>query len=379
MLAYKKAAGAVLRATEADMQHIVQGVARNLDDWLKTRVQIAQTLARNPLVVEVCESGDYQRLEKMFTEIHEDHGVYEAVFVANAVGVIQVASIPPAVGIDVRALPEYNVNIESAIQGKSWIGDAFASPASGRPVSLITVPVVKEGTVIGIVGTPLELNAFSERNVSAITIGETGNVAIIDKKGITLAHQKKDYILKVDLSKMDFGKQVLAQKTGLVKYDWEGQAKLAVFEESPLTGWIVLALTTQSEFMGPIRSIGWYVAAAALLGLLAISAFVYFFSQRLAGSIKQGLDFARAVAEGDLSRQMEVRSQDEIGQMTKALNTMVQRMGEIIGSIQESSVQLASSSEQLSASAENLSQGATEQAANLEQTSASIEELLSMT
>jgi methyl-accepting chemotaxis protein len=150
---------------------------------------------------------------------------------------------------------------------------------------------------------------------------------------------------------------------------------LAVFEESPLTGWIVLALTTQSEFMGPIRSIGWYVAVTALLGLLAISGFVYFFSQRLAGSIKQGLDFAQAVAEGDLSRQMVVRSQDEIGQLTKALNAMVQRMGEIIGSIQESSVQLASSSEQLSASAENLSQGATEQAANLEQTSASIEEL----
>jgi methyl-accepting chemotaxis protein len=69
----------------------------------------------------------------------------------------------------------------------------------------------------------LELNAFSERNVSAITLGETGNVAIIDKKGITLAHQKKDYILKVDLSKMDFGKQVLAQKTGLVRYDWEAR------------------------------------------------------------------------------------------------------------------------------------------------------------
>jgi hypothetical protein len=73
------------------------------------------------LVVEVCESGDYQRLEKMFTEIHEDHGVYEAVFVASAVGVIQVASIPPAVGIDVRALPEYNMNIESAIQEKSGL------------------------------------------------------------------------------------------------------------------------------------------------------------------------------------------------------------------------------------------------------------------
>lgn len=89
----------------------------------------------------------------------------------------------------------------------------------------------------------------------------------------------------------------------------------------------------------------------------------------------QGVKFAEDIAQGDLTQQLQIDQQDEVGQLAGALNRMCANLRDVMANIQDSSEQVASSSEELSASAQSLSSGATEQAANLEETSASIEEL----
>jgi methyl-accepting chemotaxis protein len=55
------------------------------------------------------------------------------------------------------------------------------------------------------------------------------------------------------------------------------------------------------------------------------------------------------VAAGDLTARLSVDSNDEIGQMGKALDTTLERVGSAMRSIADSSLALSSSSEQLSA------------------------------
>ena len=138
----------------------------------------------------------------------------------------------------------------------------------------------------------------------------------------------------------------------------------------------------------------------------------------IAVSISRGLSsavgLANAVAIGDLSQTIAVKSKDEIGDLVTALNSMtanlnataavadaiangdltveakplsekdtlgialenmVVKLREVVGQVTGAAENMSSGSQELSASAEQLSQGSTEQASSTEEASSSMEEM----
>lgn len=91
--------------------------------------------------------------------------------------------------------------------------------------------------------------------------------------------------------------------------------------------------------------------------------------------IIKGVHFAELVANGDLSAQIDVSSNDEVGQLAQAMNNMVSQLKDIVENVTSASDNVASGSQQLSASSEEMSQGATEQAAAAEEASSSMEQM----
>ncbi len=74
-------------------------------------------------------------------------------------------------------------------------------------------------------------------------------------------------------------------------------------------------------------------------------------------------DLLEGLAGGDLTRRIEVRSRDEVGQMAEALNATVENMSEVLGKIEQDSSELTRASERLSTTSQNIR-------ANSEETSA---------
>jgi methyl-accepting chemotaxis protein len=93
--------------------------------------------------------------------------------------------------------------------------------------------------------------------------------------------------------------------------------------------------------------------------------------------IRQGVGFAKAMAQGDFTQKLSIEQKDEIGALAKALNDMVDGLSDVVRNVQSVSDNVASGSEELSSSSEQLSQGATEQASNLEEVSSNIEQMSS--
>jgi methyl-accepting chemotaxis protein len=112
-----------------------------------------------------------------------------------------------------------------------------------------------------------------------------------------------------------------------------------------------------------VVSIGVALAAGALV------------STSLARSLGDARSLAEAVAGGDLSRTLEKRSDDEVGDLLGHLNQMVGRLRLVAGDVVSAATNVSSGSQELSASAEQMSQGATEQAAATEEASASVEQM----
>ncbi|UTF51833.1 methyl-accepting chemotaxis protein [Desulfomicrobium sp. ZS1] len=127
----------------------------------------------------------------------------------------------------------------------------------------------------------------------------------------------------------------------------------------------VTNLSTASTVMISGLSIG------VLIGVIT----AIFLTKGITGPVRQGVEFARKLAEGDLTAKLDVDQKDEVGVLAQALRDMVSKLREIVTEVQSASDNVASGSEELSASAEQLSQGATEQAASVEEVSSSMEEM----
>ena len=101
------------------------------------------------------------------------------------------------------------------------------------------------------------------------------------------------------------------------------------------------------------------------LAAFAIGIFVaVFLSRGIAGATQSVLVQAEAIAAGDLTRDdLQVRSQDELGDLTTAINKMSGSLKRMIQAITENSLQVASASEELSSTSQQIT-------ANSEETSA---------
>ncbi len=92
--------------------------------------------------------------------------------------------------------------------------------------------------------------------------------------------------------------------------------------------------------------------------------------------LKRGVVFAEAIGRGDLTASVQVDQEDEIGQLSKALQSMVEALKHTVVSIERNSNELVASGEQLNTSSQKLSKGASEQAASAEEVSTAIEQMV---
>ena len=81
------------------------------------------------------------------------------------------------------------------------------------------------------------------------------------------------------------------------------------------------------------------------------------------------------ISRGNLSHDIKVDSDDEVGRLLIACRSMAERLAQIIGEVRTGASALSAASEQVSASAQSLSQGTSEQAASVEETTASLEQM----
>jgi methyl-accepting chemotaxis protein len=112
------------------------------------------------------------------------------------------------------------------------------------------------------------------------------------------------------------------------------------------------------------RSLNLTTTIVTLLALANGIFVAVFLSRRIAGATQSVLSQAEAIAAGDLTLDdLKVRSQDELGDLTTAINKMSGSLKRMIQAITENTLQVASASEELNVTSQQIT-------ANSEETSA---------
>ena len=121
-------------------------------------------------------------------------------------------------------------------------------------------------------------------------------------------------------------------------------------------------------------------SAMILLGIVSagLSLFTaWYITRGIVRPINHAVRVARTVAGGDLSSVIEVRSQDEIGQLSAALREMNTSLVNIVSEVRGGTEAIAAASSEIAAGNLDLSERTERQAGSLEETASSMEELTS--
>ncbi len=113
----------------------------------------------------------------------------------------------------------------------------------------------------------------------------------------------------------------------------------------------------------------------ALLVMAVLGFLLYVLSRSITQPLEQAVELANRLAAGDLSMEIKVDREDEMGLLLKANRDMVNKLCEVFATIVASADQVGIGSQELSAGAQEVSQGAAEQAATVEELSSSMEEM----
>ena len=113
------------------------------------------------------------------------------------------------------------------------------------------------------------------------------------------------------------------------------------------------------------------VVLALVFALLA----AVFMARSITHPLLEGMTFARHMTDGDLTYEMSIEQNDEIGNLFSNLKNMGHKLRQIISGVARASENIASASLELSATSQMVSQGASEQASSAEEVSSSIEEM----
>ena len=256
-------------------------------------------------------------------------------------------------------------------------------------ITSIFSPILKDGEFLGMVGIDVSLEVFDDR-MRQIKPFPSSSAFFLSNNGQYIGHSSKD--LKGEM----FSEEDLSVSTsiGIVNFLEDAKSVSQVFfddlgdkyllsmepveisleSESP---WSIVLITEYGDIIGGARRIIIRTIILGVLGLVLLSFVVIFMINKIIHFIDRITAFANAINGGDLSAHLDINTSDELGQLAKALNGMVETMNYAVSVIVGHSGNIESISTELKDRALDLSSSSERQAASVEELSASLEEISS--
>ena len=190
------------------------------------------------------------------------------------------------------------------------------------------------------------------RLLNGFQIEDTGFVFLTDAQGQVQIHRQKDKASST-LSQL-YGSEAstLLNKSGfnLIEASYEGEQVFVSSLYIPSMDWFVIGVAPVNEVFADLN----YVAKQMTVTTIVVAALFIFMGLFLANSITRPIksiaarftDLGRG--DGDLSQRIEVKSSDEIGQLSEGFNGFIEKIHESMKEVASTSGALQTASESVS-------------------------------
>ncbi|MBY8235964.1 methyl-accepting chemotaxis protein [Vibrio fluvialis] len=324
------------RAIESESRNTLQAHAKGIGDWFATKQHalkgLREEIERNPNLDLVPHLR--QTLES---------GSFGLSYYGNEQGEMfrQDPSLNKA-GYDPRERGWYK---EAKAAGKPTTTEPYVSVTMQTLVVTLTEPVRVNGQFIGVAASNLALNKLIE-DVLAIEVPGKGYAILVNQKGKIVAHPNKDLILKptqdIASGLSIAALQGAANDHHLLPMSIDGKDKLLMAQSIDNTDWMLVMVMDKAVLEQPLNQM---LMTQTLIGLVILLVMALATSWFLARQLNELSNIAAALGDiaegdGDLTRRLTVKSDDEVGMLADKFNKFVGRLHVMVKNVRDVSVAL---------------------------------------
>lgn len=320
-------------------------------------------------------SGEAE-LYKTFLQYQASHPEVAAIFVGTEAngGFVQWPLSPRKAGYDARTRSWYKLAIENT--GKAVITDPYVlSTGKDVVVSIVSAIPNENGKAAGVFGFDLSLNNLANM-IKNIKIGQAGYVIMTDAKGTILAHPTKPELLNKNMKDIDADKfsNFSDIESGIYTLSLDGKDYILNVYTSEKLGWKYIAVFDETDFLASANQIQKTILLVSIIVLILAILISAFLAQRITRPLQSMIKGIDKDENGKITvKEMQVNSDDEIGELGQALNAFTGQIRQFIGEVARLADQTASSGNELREGAGRLAQNATQVSAAIAETAQSMQ------
>ena len=135
------------------------------------------------------------------------------------------------------------------------------------------------------------------------------------------------------------------------------------------------AAETTAQLEAAARLAAWVLGVAGLLAVIGAIAFSWLTQRRIVGNIHRAADASALVAQGRLDVQPHSDDKDEVGDLIRALGSMVGQLRASMQTVRMATESIGTASAEIATGNQDLSQRTEQTASNLQQAASSMEQL----
>lgn len=341
--------------------------ADTINTWLRVHMLEPETIAATPaarVINSNFDSTDAQNISR-HKYLHEKYPeVFQDIYAANRTGefhTIQKQGNDYSVFVGNISARDYFKSIMTG--GPAQITAPLVSKTTNLPTIFMVAPIKDDQNIPqGLIGAGISLQ-YVQKIADSLKFGKTGYGIMVARDGTFIQHPDKEFVMQKkiteinDASIQQLGKQMLEGKSGILRYTYNGEKKVAFYQPVPITGWAVATVVNEAELFAPAATLVKVLITIISIVLVLIIGVIWLTARRLTQPINALAIHAQKLAQGDLTQHtLTVSANDEVGLLATAFGNMGENLRVLIRKIAQTTEQVAASSEQLTASAEQSAQ-----------------------
>jgi len=243
---------------------------------------------------------------------------------------------------------------QEAISGQLGISDVIVSKSAGNRIFILCIPIYDDqtGEIIGTIQRSIDLNNLHDFLAASIDDGY-----ITDTQGIVAAHATHEIAVEDEPEDHSDAEFIGTTETaGMYESTFTGTLAYVVWEKEPTTGYTVVVAKKNNDIMAQAYKSAITVIIIGFILMVIALAISVIMARSFTEPIKGlAMSFA-ALADGRFVKVNKYdKRNDEFGMISKAANSVIDTLNEIVTSIKASANDIGTSSEQLSTMANQIS------------------------
>jgi len=224
----------------------------------------------------------------------------------------------------------------NASSGQRYLSNLYLSPQH-KPYAIVAVPLLTpRGTSTGVIAARLDMSAIWTI-VSDLMVGENGSVYLVDQNNILIAHRNTSLVLEsINIVETDLGAVLSAPDGNIINtVDLDGTSVTASSHEIGQTNWRSIVVLPWQESYGNLAQTLLLLGIIGVVAIALSAAAAPFVGRRLSRPLRRLADTAQALGAGDLSVRAKVVSNDEIGVVGQAFNSMADQISDLVTNLEQ--------------------------------------------